>query len=84
MTDPEANEADRQEQAAAVTVGGPELADEVTPPADDVPEADAIEQQLTAAPGGSSGLRAADPEANEADVLEQQAAVPDDEDDLRD
>ena len=84
MTDPEANEADRQEQAAAVTGGGPELADEVASPADDVPEADAIEQQLTAAPGGGSGFRAADPEANEADVLEQQAVVPDDEDDLRD
>ena len=84
MTDPEANEADRQEQAAAVTGGGPELADEVTPPADDVPEADAIEQQLTATPGQAGGVRAADSEANEADVLEQQAAVPDDEDDLRD
>ena len=84
MTDPEANEADRQEQAAAVTGGGPELADEVTPPADDVPEADAIEQQLTAAPGGAGGVRTADPEADEADGLEQQAAVPDDEDDLRD
>ena len=84
MTDPEANEVDRQEQAAAVTGGGPELADEVTPPADDVPEADAIEQQLTATPGRAAGVRAADPEADEADVLEQQAAVPDDEDDLRD
>ena len=84
MTDPEANEADRQEQAAAVTGGGPELADEVTPPADDVPEADAIEQQLTAAPGAGTGaLRSAGPEADEADVLEQQAAVPDDEDDVR-
>ena len=64
--------------------GGPELVDEVTPPADDVPEADAIEQQLTAAPGQPAAPRDADPEADEADVLQQQAAVPDDEDDVRD
>jgi hypothetical protein len=84
MTEPEANDADRQEQAATVTAGGPELADEVAPPADDVPEADAIEQQLSAAPGGPAALRDADPEADEADVLEQQAVVPVDEDDVRD
>ena len=84
MTEPEADDADRQEQAVSVAGGGPELADEVTPPADDVPEADAIEQQLTATPGGPGTLRTADAEANEADVLEQQAVVPDDEDELRD
>jgi hypothetical protein len=84
MTEPEANDADRQEQAATVAAGGPELADEVAPPADDVPEADAIEQQLSATPGGAGGLRDADPEADEADVLEQQSDVPVDEDDVRD
>jgi hypothetical protein len=84
MTAPEADDADRQEQTTTVAPGGPALADEVTPPADDVPEADAIEQQLTAAPGQPAAPRDADPEADEADVLEQQAAVPDDEDDVRD
>jgi hypothetical protein len=83
VTDPEATEADRQEQQESLSPGGPELADEVTAPADDVPEADALEQQLTATPGSSSGVRSADPEADEFDVLEQQAAVPDDEDELR-
>lgn len=80
MTEP--TEADRQEQQALVSPGGPELADEVVPPADDVPEADAIDQQLTATPGGSAPLRPADPEADEVDVLEQQAAVPADQDDV--
>lgn len=82
MTDPEATDADRQEQQATASTTGPELADEVSTPADDVPEADAIEQQLTATPGGTSAWRSA-PEADEYDVLEQQTAVPDDEDDVR-
>ena len=84
MTDPEANDADRQEQAMTVTAGGPQLADEVAPPGDDVPEADAIEQQLTAAPGTPGVLRPGTSEADEYDLLEQQADVPDDEDDVRD
>jgi hypothetical protein len=84
VTDPEAADADRQEQQEAVLPGGPELADEASAPADDVPEADALEQQLTVAPGSGGFLRAAGPEADEYDVLEQQAAVPDDEDDVRD
>jgi hypothetical protein len=83
VTDPEATDADRQEQQETVLPGGPELAAEASAPADDVPEADALEQQLTAAPGSGGFLRAADPEADEYDVLEQQAAVPDDEDDVR-
>jgi hypothetical protein len=82
VTDPEATDADRQEQEQLATPPAPELADEVTPPADDVPEADGIEQQLSAVPGRSEGLRPADPEADEADVLEQQAPVPADEDDV--
>ena len=82
MTDPEATAADRLEQDAAVVPADAELATEVTPPADDVPEADGIEQQLTAVPGGSGTSPGGDAEADEADVLEQQAAVPTDEDDL--
>lgn len=84
MTEPEANDADRQEQAAALAPGGPATAEEVTPPGDAVPEADAIEQQLSASPGGPAAFRAGAPEADEYDVLEQQAVVPDDEDDVRD
>jgi hypothetical protein len=84
VTEPEANDADLQEQLEPATPPAPELADEVTAPADDVPEADAIEQQLSAVPGTSDRLRPADPEADEADVLEQQTGVPDDEYDLPD
>lgn len=80
MTEPEANEADLQEQLEPAVPPAPELADEVAPPPDDVPEADAIEQQLSAVPGTADGLRPADPEADEADVLEQQTGVPDWED----
>ena len=83
MTDPEATDADRQEQLQTAAAGGPELAGEATPPADDVPEADAIEQQLTATPGGTTGARAGDVEADEFDVLEQQADVGGDEDEFR-
>ena len=84
MTDPEATDADRQEQQRLATPPVPELAGEVVPPADDVPEADGIEQQLSAVPGSTGGRGDADPEADEYDVLEQQAAVPADEDDVRD
>ena len=84
MTDTEATEADRQEQQRLASPPVPELADEVAPPGDDVPEADGIEQQLSAVPGSTGGRRDADPEADEYDVLEQQAAVPADEDDVRD
>jgi hypothetical protein len=84
VTDPEATDADRQEQHQLATPAVPELADEVQPPADDVPEADGIEQQLSAVRGSTGGRRDADPEADEYDVLEQQAAVPADEDDVRD
>jgi hypothetical protein len=80
VTEPEANEADLQEQLEPAVPPAPALADEVVPPPDDVPEADAIEQQLSAVPGTADGLRSADPEADEADVLEQQTGVPDWED----
>jgi len=83
MTEPEANDADRQEQATPVAPGGPGLADEVTAPGDSVPEADAIDQQLTTTPRGTAAVRAGTSEADEYDLLEQQTDVPDDEDDLR-
>ena len=83
MTDPGATDADRQEQLQSAVAGGPELAAEATPPADDVPEADGIEQQLTATPGGTTGARGADAEADEFDVLEQQADAGGDEDEFR-
>ena len=53
-----------------------------THPAVDVPEADALEQQLAARPGEAGGpLRpVGDREANEADVLEQEVDVPLDDD----
>ena len=84
MTDPEATDADRQEQQRLATPPVPELADEAAAPADDVPEADAIEQQLSAVRGSTGGARGGSAEADEYDVLEQQAAVPVDEDDVRD
>ena len=40
-------------------------------------------QQLTATPGSSGARRPAGAEADEYDVLEQQAPVPDDEDEQR-
>ena len=83
MTDPEATDADRQEQLQTAVPDSPELAGEVTPPADDVPEADGIEQQLTATPGGITGARTGSVEADEYDVLEQQADAGVDEDELR-
>ena len=50
-----------------------------------MPEADALEQQLAARPGAvDSPTRVGDREANEADVLEQEADVPLDEDDRPD
>ncbi len=76
-------DADRVEQEALVEPPDVELASEATAPPPDVPEADALEQQLAARPGEAGGpLRpVGDREANEADVLEQEADVPLDEDD---
>ena len=84
MTEPEATDADRQEQHRLTGPVDPELAGEVSAIADDVPEADGIEQQLAAVRGSTGGTRDAVGEADEYDVLEQQAAVPVDEDDVRD
>lgn len=87
MTEPafpsDVPDADRAEQEAPVTPPAPGRAGEATPPTGDVPEADALEQQLAARPGeagtprGPIGYR----EADDADVLEQDADVPVDEDD---
>ncbi len=83
VTDPgSANDADRAEQDAPldppVTSAG-----EAVQPGDDVPVADALEQQLEAGPGDEpSPLRpVGDREADAADVLEQETDVPDAGDD---
>jgi hypothetical protein len=77
-------EADRAEQEALLDQSGVALAGEASAPAADVPEGDALEQQLSARPGeaGSPALSVGDREANEADLLEQEADVPLDEDDV--
>jgi hypothetical protein len=85
VTDPDfVPEADRAEQEEEVNPPGVGLATEATPPREDVPEADALEQQLDAEPGPAGGPRGpvGDREADEADVLEQEEGVPVDEDDL--
>ena len=89
MTEPgspsDVPDADRAEQEALLDPPAVETAGEAVPPAADVPEADALEQQLAARPGESgSPLRPVGyREADDADVLEQEAAVPvDDDDDL--
>lgn len=85
MTDPgTANEADLAEQEDLVDGTAMGLAGAVAGPEDGVPEADALEQQLAARPGetGTPLSPVGDREANEADVLEQEADVPVDEDDI--
>ena len=84
MTDPEANEADRQEQSQLATSPVPDQAGEISGLPDAVPEGDAVEQRLSAVPGSTGGPRGGIAEADEYDVLEQQAEVPADEDDVRD
>ena len=81
----EVPDADRAEQEALLDPPAVARAAEAQNPAGDVPEADAVEQQLAARPGEAGTPRGpiGDREANEADVLEQNADVPVDEDDLR-
>jgi hypothetical protein len=84
MTDPgTATDADRAEQEALLDPPGVSTAGDASAPGDGVPEADGLEQQLAARPGeaGSPLRPVGDREANEADVLEQDAVVPVDEDD---
>jgi hypothetical protein len=61
-----------------------ELAGEASAPPEDVPEADALEQQLAANPGEVDAPRwgVGDREADDADVLEQETDVPVDDDDV--
>ena len=88
MTEPgissDVPDADRAEQEALLDQPAVELASEATPPAEDVPEADALEQQLAARPSDVASTRSpvGDREADEADVLEQEDVVPVDEDDV--
>ena len=71
-------------------LGGPAsrlvTAADAAPPAGDVPEADALEQQLSALPRvpGGTARPVGDREANEADVVDQETDVPLDDDDLVD
>ena len=86
MTEPDivndVPDGDHAEQVAPLDQPGVELAGEASDPDDDVPEADAIEQQLAARPGeaGSPLQPVGDREASEADVLEQETDVPLDDD----
>jgi hypothetical protein len=75
-------DADRAEQEALLDQPGVALASDASEPDDDVPEADALEQQLAARPGeaGAPLQPVGDREADEADVLEQEADVPLDDD----
>jgi hypothetical protein len=87
VTDPgttDVPDADRAEQEALLDQPGVSLAGDATAPAGDVPEADALEQQLAARPGeaGSPQGPVGDREADDADVLEQEADVPLDDDDV--
>ncbi|HET6392787.1 MAG TPA: hypothetical protein VFG13_08210 [Blastococcus sp.] len=79
----EVPDADRAEQEALLDPPAVSSAGDATGPGEGVPEADALEQQLSARPGeaGSPLRPVGDREANEADVLEQDADVPVDDDD---
>jgi hypothetical protein len=80
----EVPEADRAEQEALVDPPDVVSAADADAPPEGVPEADALEQQLSAQPGAAGGLprSVGDREANEADVVEQETDVPLGDDDL--
>jgi hypothetical protein len=80
----EVPDADRAEQEALLDPPAVTSAGDATAPAEDVPEADALEQQLSARPGeaGSPLRPVGDREADEADVIEQDIDVPADDDDV--
>jgi hypothetical protein len=86
VTDPgtpsDVSDADRAEQEALVDPPAVTSAGDADLPGGDVPEADALEQQLSARPGeaGSPLRPVGDREANEADLIEQEADVPLDDD----
>ena len=79
-----ATDADRAEQDALLDPPAPATAAEAAAPSGDVPEADALEQQLAARPGEAGTPRGpiGDRDADDADVLEQQADVPLDDEDV--
>jgi hypothetical protein len=80
-----ASDADRAEQEALLEPTAPSLAGDADAIGDGVPEADALEQQLSTAPGVAGTPRGVgDRDANEADVLEQEADVPLDDDERTD
>ena len=81
----DATDADRAEQEAPLDPPVVSRAADADAPAGEATEADALEQQLSARPGEAGTARGplGDREANDADVLEQQADVPLDEDDVR-
>ena len=84
VTDPgTATDADRAEQDALVDPPEISVAGDAEPLPPDVPEADALDQQLVARPRGTGGLHTpvGDREADDADVLEQETDVPVAEDD---
>jgi hypothetical protein len=80
----EVPDADRAEQETLVDPPDVVTAADAAPPAEDVPEADALEQQLSALPRvlGATPRPVGDREANEADVLDQETDVPLEDDDL--
>jgi hypothetical protein len=83
VTDPgTAADADRAEQEALVDPLAVTTAADADSPAEGVPEADALEQQLSARPGEAGGppRPVGGREADEADVLEQETDVPLDDD----
>lgn len=88
MTEPgnpsDVPDADRAEQEALIDPPAVASAGDASAPGEDVPEADALEQQLAARPGeaGSPRRPVGDREANDADVLDQDADVPVDDDDV--
>ena len=88
MTEPgtarDVPEADRAEQEALVDPPEISFAGDAESPRADVPEADALDQQLVARPQGTGGPvhPVGDREADDADVLEQEADVPVEDDDL--
>jgi len=77
-------DADRAEQEALLDPPAVSLAGDASAPPEDVPEADALEQQLAANPAepGEPRFEVGDREADDADVLEQEAEVPVDDDDV--
>lgn len=77
------SDADRAEQEGLIDRPAVGLAGDASPPPEDVPEADALEQQLAARPGEAGAPRRpmGYREADDADVLDQERDVPVDEDD---